>query len=362
MTQSVQAEKYWVFFGTSDEHIYVSSFDTDSGELSAPRQAAAVSRPGFLAIHPGQGYLYAVGRENSADGPPVGFAQAYTIDRRNGSLSELNRIETGGAGAAHVGVDSRGRTLVAANYGDGSVVSATLLDNGRLGELVSNVQHRGSSVNPDRQQAPHPHSANFTPDDRFVVVPDLGTDELAVYAIDPLSAELQRNRKVKVMMAPGSGPRHFTFHPNGRWAYVINEMGSTVTALSYDGSLGDFKTLQTVSTLPNDYAGPENSTAEVLVHSNGRLLYGSNRGDNSLAVFSINPSDGRLSEIERVKTGGDWPRNFRIGPSGKFLLAANQRSNDVFVFQIDATSGKLTPSGNKIEMPAPICVRFVSAQ
>lgn len=361
MTLPLQAEKHWVFFGTSDEHIYVSSFDTASGDLSVPRQAAEVSRPGFLAVHPSEAYLYAVGRESSDGGPPVGFAQAYAIDRSNGALSELNRIETGGAGAAHVAVDARGRTLVAANYGDGSVVSATVLENGRLGELVSSVQHRGSSVNPERQKEPHPHSANYTPDGRFVVVPDLGTDELAVYSIDPQSAELQRNRKVSVMMAPGSGPRHLTFHPNGRWAYVINEMASTVTALSFDSSLGDFKNFQTISTLTENYSGPENSTAEVLIHPNGRILYGSNRGDNSLAVFSINPADGRLSEVERVASGGDWPRNFRIDPSGKFLLAANQRSNDVSVFRIDSASGKLTPSGSKVELPAPICVRFVRA-
>ena len=360
MTQALSARDYWVYFGTSAEHIYVSSFDTETGMLSAPRQVAKVGRPGFLAIHPSERFLYAVGREESDGDRPTGFAHAYTIDREDGSLRRLNRVATTGVGAAHVAVDSRGRALVAANYFDGNVVSMTLESDGRLGRLVSKEQHVGSSINPDRQGEPHPHSSNFSPDDRWVVVPDLGTDELVVYRINPATAELKRNHDVKVMMAPGSGPRHFTFHPNGRWAYAINELGSTVTALEYLGATGDLRHIQTITTLPPDYSGPKSTTAEVLVHPNGRVLYGSNRGDNSLTVFALEESSGLLTEVERVKTGGDWPRNFRIGPSGKYLLAANQRSNDVFVFRIDPNTGKLTATGTKIEMPAPICIRFVA--
>ena len=353
--------KHWVYFGTGASHVYVSSFDEGSGELSAPRQAAEIGRPGFLAIHPQGETLYAVGRESEAGETAKGFAAAYAIDRASGDLEELNRATTAGRGASHVAVNRAATALVAVNYGDGNTVSVALEPNGRLGDLVSDMPHEGSGVHPQRQTAPHPHSANFTPDGRLVVVPDLGTDELVAYAIEAGTARLERRPDPQVRMAPGSGPRHMTFHSNGRWAYVINELASTVTVLEYDaGSLG-LEVIQTVSTLPDDYAGARNTTAEVLVHPNGRYLYGSNRGSNTIAVFSINPSDGRLSPVERVSSGGDWPRNFRLSPDGRFLLVANQRSDDVQVLAVDPGTGKLVPTGMSIEVPIPMCVRFVPA-
>ncbi len=354
-----RTSQYWVYFGTGASHIYVSSFDPASGGLSEPRPAAEIGRPGFLAIHPGGSILYAVGRESEAGSAPNGFAAAYSIDRRSGALRELNRATTAGQGASQVAVSSTGRALIAVNYGDGNTVSLTLEADGRLGSLASDLPHAGSSIHPQRQQEPHPHSANLTPDGGFVVVPDLGTDELLIYAIDPETAQLAKRDGAEVRMVPGSGPRHMTFHPNGAWAYVINELASTVALLDYDAAQGSLQVRQTVSTLPEGYDGPSNTTAEVLVHPNGRFLYGSNRGSNSIAVFAIDSASGHLSPVGRVSTGGDWPRNFRLTPDGRFLLVANQRSDDVQVLSLDPQTGRLTPTGAKIEVPLPMCVRFV---
>ncbi len=349
---------HWVFFGTGADHIYVSSFNAESGALGEPRPAAAIGRPGFLALHPAAKLLYAVGRE-AQDGGPVGFAAAYEVNPEDGSLRELNRVPTAGRGASHVEVSPSGRALAAVNYGDGNTVSLTVEPSGALGELVSAIQHTGSSVHPQRQQEPHPHSANFTPDGNFVVVPDLGTDRLLIYSVDPQTARLEPRPEAQVALDPGSGPRHLTFHPNGRWAYGINELASTVTLLNYDPERGTLEARQTVSTLPEGYDGPANTTAEVLVHPSGRFLYGSNRGSNTIAVFAVEPADGRLTSVERVPTGGDWPRNFRLAPDGRYLLVANQRSDDVHVFSVDSNSGRLLPKGAKVTVPQPMCVKFV---
>lgn len=352
---------HWVYFGTGASHIYVSGFSAESGELGVPREAAEIGRPGFLAVHPGGGLLYAVGRDSEEGLPPVGFAAAYRIDRASGNLTELNRASTSGQGAAHVAVNRAASALVAVNYGDGNTVSLTLEADGRLGALVSDMPHKGSSVHPQRQTAPHPHSANFTPDGRLVIVPDLGTDELVAYAIDPETARLEDRPDSGVRMVPGSGPRHMTFHPRGPWAYVINELASTVTVLRYDPVSLVFEAVQTIGTLPDEYAGPANTTAEVLVDPSGRFLYGSNRGSNTIALFSVDLMDGRLDPVEHVSTRGDWPRNFRLAPGGEFLLVANQRSDDVQVFGVDSGTGRLAPTGTSISIPNPMCIRFVPA-
>lgn len=349
---------HWVFFGTGSEQMFVSEFDAGSGRLGPPRVAAEVGRPGFLALHPGGEVLYAVGRDAQEGSPPEGFAAAYSIDRSSGDLAELNRAPTAGRGAAHVAVNVAGTVLVAVNYGDGNTVSLNLESDGRLGSVVSDIPHEGSSVNAARQSEPHPHSANFTPDGRYVLVPDLGTDQLVKYTVDAETAQLGTTPDPQVRMAPGSGPRHMTFHSNGRWAYVINELLSTVTVLEYDPETGTLVTIQTVSTLPEDYDGT-NTTAEVLVHPNGRFLYGSNRGSNTIAVFAIDSATGRIDPVERVSTGGDWPRNFKLSPDGRFLLAANQRTDDVHVFRVDPDSGRMAATGTSVSIPSPMCVRFV---
>ena len=348
-----------MYVGTGTDHIDVSSCNPASGGLSEVRPAAQIGRPGFLAIHPGGSILYAVGREFEAGSAPNGFAAAYSIDRRSAALRELNRAPTSGRGASHVAVSSTGHALIAVNYGDGNIVSLTLEGDGRLGSLASDVPDTGSSIHPERQQKPHPHSANLTPDGGFGVVPNPGADGLVIYAIDPETARLAKHNGAEVPMVPGSGPRHMTFHANGAWAYVINELASPVALLDYDAARGSLQVRQTFSTLPEGYDGPSNTTAEVLVHPNGCFLYGSNRGSNTIALFAIDSASGQLYPVQHLSTGGDWPCNFRLTPNGRFLLVANQRSDDVHVLSLDPQTGQLTPTGAKIEVPSPMCVRFV---
>ncbi len=359
--EEVSPVQRWVYFGTGADHIYVSSFDAATGVLGAPRETARIGRPGFLALHPRGDILYAVAREREEGSQFEGEAVAFAIDLETGGLSELNRASTFGRGASHVAVNTAATVLAAVNYGDGNTVTVALEPDGRLGEPVADMPHSGSSVHPTRQGEPHPHSANFTPDGLFVIVPDLGTDELVKYAVNSQTAQLERMPDPQVRMEPGSGPRHMTFHANGRWAYVINELASTLAVMHYEAETGLLELVQTINTLPDGYEGPPNTTAEVLVHPNGRFLYGSNRGSNTIAVFAIDPDDGQLEVVERVPTGGDWPRNFRLSPDGRFLLAANQRSDTVNVFSVDVGTGRLVPTGASVAVPNPMCIRFVPA-
>jgi 6-phosphogluconolactonase len=241
------------------------------------------------------------------------------------------------------------------------VAAAPVSADGRLGEVSSFVQHAGTSVNPKRQQAPHAHSINISRDNRFAVAADLGLDQLLVYAFDPAKGTLVPNNPPFAKLNPGAGPRHFAFDPKGRHGYVINELQSTVTCLAYDPNRGVFKELQTISTLPQNFQG-ENYTAEVQVHPTGKFLYGSNRGHNSIAVFAIDPRKGTLTAIEQVSTQGKTPRNFGIDPTGSYLLAANQDSNSMVVFAIDPKTGRLTPTGQVLEVPSPVCVKFLAVR
>ena len=348
---------YLVYFGTGAEAIYVSEFDPETGELTDPEVAAEVARPNFVAIHPDGEHIYAASRIENAEGEQVSVAVAYAINRETGALSRLNEVDAQGAGSCHLNVDATGKMLAIANYASGSVTAMTIGSDGHLGEVSGFIQHEGSSVNPNRQQGPHAHSVNFSPDNRFVIAADLGLDKVLVYRVDPQTGSIEPNDPPSVSVAPGGGPRHFTFHPNGKNAYVINEMASTVTAFGYDASAGSFAELQSISTLPEDFDGAS-TTAEVLIHPSGKFLYGSNRGHDSIAVFHV-ADDGRLTAVEQTSSGGVTPRNFRIGPDGKFLFAANQQTNNVVLFRIDQESGRLTPAGRELEMPNPMCVRFV---
>ena len=254
-----------------------------------------------------------------------------------------------------------GKHVLVANYTGGSVAVLPVKADGMLGEASDFVQHLGSSVDPNRQHEPHAHDVVLTPDNRFAVVADLGLDKLLVYRFDLEKGKLLPNDPPYGRVKPGSGPRHFALHPNGRWAYVISEMGNTITAFDWDGDKGSFHELQTISTLPKDFKG-ENSTAELAVHPTGRYLYGSNRGHDSIAVYAIDPAKGMLTSIEDVSTLGKEPRNFALDPTGAYLFAANQNSNTVVVFRVNSRNGRLTPSGEKVEVISPVCVTFVAAQ
>ncbi|MBL7649635.1 MAG: lactonase family protein [Candidatus Hydrogenedentes bacterium] len=346
-------ETWRVYVGTytsgDSKGIYGLDFDGDTGNASLRGLAAETRNPSFLALHPTEPVLYAC--SELEDGANVA---AFAIDEASGALSIINGQPAGGS-ACHVAVSGDGKYAAVANYGAGSCSIYPLEACGALGAAIGNFQHEGSSVNEKRQNAPHAHSANFDPSGKFVIVPDLGIDKLMIYKID--GGKAIPNDPPFATVEPGGGPRHFDFHPNKKWAYVVNELGNTVTAFKWDAKKGALETVGSAGTLPSDFI-EENTTAHIEVHPSGRFLYASNRGHDSIAVFAIDQSTGMITAKGQTKTGGKTPRNFTQDPDGKFLLAANQNSNDIFVFSIDQESGALTPTGGRIEVPSPVCLVF----
>jgi len=335
--------------------IYAFRFDPTTGKATPLGLAIEARGASFLAIHPNRKLLYAVA---SLGGQNGGAVSAFTIDRDTGKLALVNTAASRGSGPCFVAVDRTGKNVLVAHYTVGTVAALPIAPDGRLGEPTAFVEHHGSSVNPERQKEPHAHSINVSPDNRFAVAADLGTDRLEIYRFDAGRGSLAPNDPPHASVRPGAGPRHFAFHPSGRYAYVINELGSTVTAFSYDGARGALTEIQTITTLPAVFQAA-NYPAEVLVHPSGKFLYGSNRGHDSIAVFAIDARRGTLTPVEHVSTQGKWPRNFGMDPAGGYLIVANQESGNVVAFRIDRTTGRLTPTGQTLEVPAPMCVRFV---
>lgn len=360
-TQPAQ-NKLRVYFGTytggEGRGIYTAELDLDAGKLSPPRLAAEAVNPSFLAIHPSQKYLYAVGEVADFEGKKSGGVSAFAIDPKSGDLTLINQFPSGGGGPCHLTVDATGKCVLVANYGGGSVACLPINDDGSLRAASTFIQHQGSSVDPQRQQGPHAHSINIDDANRFAVAADLGLDKLLVYRLDADAGKLTPNDPPSTSLPAGGGPRHFAFHPDGKHAYACNEMSSTVSALAYDAVQGKLTELQTISTLPEGgFAG--NSTAEVRVHPSGKFVYVSNRGHNSIAMFAIDAKTGKLTALGQESTRGRVPRNFNIDPSGRYLLAANQDSANVVLFRIDPATGKLAATGEEISVSRPVCVRFV---
>jgi 6-phosphogluconolactonase len=367
ISQAETPQKFWVFVGTytggagNSKGIYRFDFDPATGQLTHRALAAEINNPSFLAIHPNHRFLYAVGELESFEGKKnSGAISAFAIDPKTGDLKLLNQRPSGGAGPCHLIVDKKGGHVLAANYSGGSVCVIPIDDDGQLGQATAFKQHVGSSVNKQRQEGPHAHSINLDAANRFAVVADLGLDKVMIYKYDAGKGTLTPNDPSATDITPGSGPRHFAFHPDGRHAYVINELTSTVTAMDYDAEHGVLKPIQTISTLPADFRG-ETTCAEVQVHPSGKFLYGSNRGHDSIAVFRIDSESGRLTaaghQSQEIKT----PRNFGIDPTGSFLIVANQDSNSMVVFRINGETGELTPGGTKVEVPMPVCVKTMPA-
>jgi 6-phosphogluconolactonase len=351
------------YTGAKSKGIYVSRLDLAAGTLSAPALAAESANPSFLAVHPTRDLLYSVNEIGNYDGKASGSVSAFAITRETGALVALNRQPSVGAGPAHLVVDHAGRNVLVANYGGGSVAVLPIGSDGALRPSSAFIQHTGSSVNPERQKEPHAHSIIVDPADRFAYVADLGLDKVMIYRLDPGKGSLVANDPPFATVQPGAGPRHFALHPQRRFAYVINELQNTVTAFARDPEHGGLTTLQTISTLPADQkALPNYSTAEVLVHPSGRFLYGSNRGHDSIAVFAIDEASGRLTFVETQPTQGSTPRGFGIDPTGGYLVAGNQRSDSVVVFRINPETGRLTPTGSRIDVGAPVSVKFAAAR
>ncbi len=358
--------EYIVYVGTNtrskSKGIYAYRFQPSSGTVTPLGLASETPNPSWIAVHPELQYMYAV-NENEFKPEPgkPGNISAFAMDRKTGRLTLLNRASAVGRGPCHLAVDPTGRSLLLANYGSGSVAVLPIQPDGRLGEATAFVQHQGSSVNPRRQAGPHAHCIRPSPDNRFVLAADLGLDQVLVYRFDPAKGTLIPNDPPAAMVAPGAGARHFAFHPTGRYVYVVNELANTVTAFSYQADKGVMAGLQTVPTLPADFTG-RSSSAEVVVDAAGRFVYASNRGHDSIAVFSIDPDKGTLTPVEHVSTQGRTPRNFAIDPTGAYLFAANQDSHNIVLFRVDARTGRLTPTGRIIEdSPEPTAVVFVPA-
>ncbi len=358
--------QYIAFVGTyttktSSKGIYAYRFDAAKGQLSPIGVAAETVDPSFLAVHPSGRYLYAVNEIGNFNGEVSGAVSAFAIDAKTGSLKFLNQVPTRGAGPCYVSLDKTGSFVLVANYDSGSIASFPVRGDGSLGTASGFVQHSGSGPNKERQEGPHAHWIGTSPDNRFALASDLGLDQVIVYGFNDGTGVFTPMLSGFAKVKPGSGPRHLAFHPNGKFAYVISEMASTVTAFSYEAKHGSFSALQAVSTLPKGYSG-QNDAAEIAVLPSGKFLYASNRGHDSIAVFAINQRKGTLKSLGHVLTGGKTPRHFAIDPTGAYLLVENKDSNNIVVFHIDPASGSLTPTGQTIEVPSPVCITFVAAE
>ena len=359
---------YFVYVGTytngESKGIYLYRFDEETGQMTSLGLAAETANPSFLITDPTHRYLYAVNEmaNRSPDTPRGGFHKgtisSFAIDPKTGSLKFLNSVSSGGSGPCHLAIDKLGRILFVANYGSGSVASYAILKDGSIGAMTWFDQHHGSSVNPKRQEGPHAHEVVISPDNRFLFVPDLGLDHILIYRIDEAKRTFSPNNPPYVAVNPGLGPRHFTFAPDGKFAYAVCEMGSSVVAFSYDRETGALTPIQTISTLPEGYTG-ENASAEIHIDKSGRFLYASNRGQNTITEFDIDKSTGKLTRVQDFSVEGKTPRNFVIDPSGRYLIAANQDSNNIVVFKIDPANGHLTPANENLEQGAPVCLQFV---
>ena len=347
--------------GSKSKGIYAYRYDAKTGQIKPLGLAAETTNPSWVTLHPNGRFLYAVNEVGNYKGPNSGGVSAFSVDRATGKLTFLNELPTRGADPCYVTVDNTGKYVLVANYTGGSVAVFPILKDGSLGEASAFVQHSGHGPNPQRQEGPHAHSIDLSPDDRFAMVDDLGLDELVAYKFDSAKGTLTPNDPPFAKVDPGAGPRHFVLRPDGKFAYVIGEMGHTVTVFSYDSAAGKLQTLQTVTTLPKDFSG-RNDDAEIRVHPSGKFLYASNRGEDSIAIYAIDKNKGTLEQVGSVHTGGKEPRSFEIDPTGTLLFAANQKSDSIVVFRIDGKTGLLTPTGKVIEIGSPVCVKFLAEE
>lgn len=366
-SQNLQQEKtksMLVYIGTytssgKSEGIYIYKFNPVSGDLMPYKVVKNVVEPSFLTIDKSHKFLYAVNETEEFEGKKSGAVSAFAIDRKTGDLSFLNKQPSLGGAPCYITVGENGKFVLVANYVGGNIAVFPVEAGGKLGASVDLEQFAGSSVNKDRQESAHAHSIVLDRENRFAFANDLGTDKVMIYQFDDKTGKLETNPAQPFYHSkPGAGPRHFAFHPNDKFAFIINELDSSVTSLAYDKTNGTLKEIQTVSTLPPNFSG-ENTCAEIAVAPSGKFLYGANRGHDSIAAYRIDENGGQLEYIENVFTGGKTPRNFAIDPTGNFILAANQNSDNIVIFRIDEKSGKLTPTGKIAAVPTPVCLDII---
>lgn len=352
------AQSYNLFIGTytgtGSKGIYVYQFNTQTGKAEAITSTDSLANPSYLAVAPNGKYIYAVNEASSKD---TGYISALSFDKATRKLTLLNRQLSGGDHPCYVAIDNTGKWVISGNYTGGSLAALPVNADGSLLPPVQSVQHYGSSVDKRRQEKPHVHSTVFSPDYKFVFSPDLGMDKVMIYQFDPSDKEpLKPAAQAYAASEPGSGPRHFTFHPNKKFAYLIEEMSGTVVAYNYNN--GRLSFIQRLATHPEDYAGAIGS-ADIHVSPDGKFLYASNRGDeNNIAIFSINQKTGKLKAKGYQPTLGKTPRNFMIDPTGNYLLVANQETNNIVIFKRNKQTGLLQPTGTQIEIPKPVCLKM----
>lgn len=340
------------------EGVYLYRLNLSSGELKHVANTRGVVNPSFLALAPSRRYLYAVNEVGEFAGKKSGAVSAFAVDQRTGELRLLNQQPSLGADPCYVEVDAGGKFVLIANYTGGNVTVLPVERDGSLGAATDMQQNRGSSKNQERQEGPHAHCIVLDPTNRFAYSCDLGTDKIMIFRFDALNGKLLPGAPPWVQVNPGAGPRHLAFHPGGRYVFVLNELHSTVTAFARDPGKGSLKELRTLTTLPKDFM-EANTSADIHVSPDGRFVYCSNRGHDSVAIFAIDPRGG-LATVGHESTRGMTPRNFAIDPSGAFLLVANQKSDNIVVFRRDQNTGRLNWTGHLAQVPSPVCLKFTA--
>lgn len=347
------------YTGNGSEGIYSFQFDPEDVKTTQPILAAKSDNPSFIVIDKEGKFLYAVNEIDNYDENSSGAISVFELVKGSGKLNLIQQISSLGAHPAHLTLDKSGKFLLVANYTSGNISVFPIGKDGKLGEHTAFIQNFGSSVNPERQKSPHAHFIQVTDDNRFVMVADLGIDKILIFKFDSTNGLLKPNDSVSINLDSGSGPRHFAFSPKGKFLYVLNELTSTVTVFDFDPTTASSQVRQTISTLPVNFEGT-NTAAEILVDSKGNFLYASNRGDDSIVQFSIDPISGLLTPIKWISSGGKAPRNFEIDPTGKWLFAANQSSDNILLFKIYQESGRLIYTNQTLNIKSPVCVKFSS--
>jgi len=353
-----------ILFGTGKifqgkgEGIYAYRFDESSRSMNLCSVTQAGPNPSYLTFDPSHRFLYCVNELKEFEGAPTGAVSAFSINSERGTLSLLNRQPSHGTDPCNLIVDKSGRYVIVANFGSGSVCVLPIQKDGSLGDPSDVIQHHGSSIDPIRQIGPHAHGVTLDDSGLYVFVPDLGLDKLMVYKFDPDRGKLEPNETPWINIPASAGPRQLVFHPKGRYAYLINELNSTVMAFQYDGVHGSLRKLQILSTLPEEFKG-NSSCGELQISPSGKFLYGSNRGNDSIAIYSINHMDGMLSNIGFASVEGKTPRHFIVDQEGEYLLVANQDTDSVVAFSLDSESGGIKVTGNNTNVPTPACVKIL---
>lgn len=339
---------------STSEGVYVYRMDS-SGRLTLESVLRGLVNPSYLAVHPQSGHLYAVSEKGTFEGDPNGGVVALSVDSQTGKTGLLNKQSSGGEDPCYISIERTGRFALVANYSSGSVAMLPILPEGTLSPASQVVRHSGSSTHPERQDKPYAHCILPDPANRFALAVDLGIDKILLYRMDLEAGRLHQHMQVKV--PEGSGPRHLIFHPNGWYAYVVCELNSSLLGFRYESETGNLEQIVSIGTLPRGYDG-KNSCADLHITPDGKYLYASNRGHDSIACFSIDSQSGKLTVLDHIPCGGREPRGFEIAPNGKFLLAANQNSNNIVTFLIDPARGQLSRTGDEVEVPMPVCIKF----